>query len=483
MTLSVEMIAESMQPFGARVVMQQERTFAFRRVQMLTPESENTLEEDVLYVGEPKVIRRLPKGLLHDHFFVVRARPEDAEPVRPGVNALLYDEQYSLGAVTNHLLTLFDRLQTLEYQMRLAVRAHAGLEPLMEVGRKMIPDATIVVVDSAYNIIGATRERGSGNIYVDQMLEQGYYPIVQGCMQWISRAPLVAAVSEAGGLGLLSSSTFSSADELQAEIRKIKSMTSKPFAVNLTLMPSLVVPDYAGYIRVCAEEGVKVMETAGRPPKDDMVRAIKDAGMVLIHKCTTVKHALKAQSLGADMVVADGFECAGHPGENDLGTMVLTPRCVEALDIPVICAGGVSTGRQMAAALMLGAEGVYMGTRFLLSEECPVLPAVKNYLVEHANEMETILLLRSFQNSTRMYKSEVAKRVFAKEQAGCEFKDVAEDMAGKTACKMFFENADVENCGVICCGQTSGLIHDVLPVQTIIGQMMHECEATIAKFA
>lgn len=248
-------------------------------------------------------------------------------------------------------------------------------------------------------------------------------------------------------------------------------------------MPSLVVPDYAGYIRVCAEEGVKVMETAGRPPKDDMVRAIKDAGMVLIHKCTTVKHALKAQSLGADMVVADGFECAGHPGENDLGTMVLTPRCVEALDIPVICAGGVSTGRQMAAALMLGAEGVYMGTRFLLSEECPVLPAVKNYLVEHANEMETILLLRSFQNSTRMYKSEVAKRVFAKEQAGCEFKDVAEDMAGKTACKMFFENADVENCGVICCGQTSGLIHDVLPVQTIIGQMMHECEATIAKFA
>ena len=213
------------------------------------------------------------------------------------------------------------------------------------------------------------------------------------------------------------------------------------------------------------------------------IRQIKDAGMVLIHKCTTVKHALKAQSLGADMVVADGFECAGHPGENDLGTMVLTPRCVEALDIPVICAGGVSTGRQMAAALMLGAEGVYMGTRFLLSEECPVLPAVKNYLVEHANEMETILLLRSFQNSTRMYKSEVAKRVFAKEQAGCEFKDVAEDMAGKTACKMFFENADVENCGVICCGQTSGLIHDVLPVQTIIGQMMHECEATIAKFS
>ena len=250
-------------------------------------------------------------------------------------------------------------------------------------------------------------------------------------------------------------------------------------------------PDYLGALADCIQRtldrgGNVVIPSFAVGRTQELlyfIRQIKDAGMVLIHKCTTVKHALKAQSLGADMVVADGFECAGHPGENDLGTMVLTPRCVEALDIPVICAGGVSTGRQMAAALMLGAEGVYMGTRFLLSEECPVLPAVKNYLVEHANEMETILLLRSFQNSTRMYKSEVAKRVFAKEQAGCEFKDVAEDMAGKTACKMFFENADVENCGVICCGQTSGLIHDVLPVQTIIGQMMHECEATIAKFA
>lgn len=175
MTLSVALIAESMQPFGARIVMPQDRTFAFRRVQMLTPEVESALEEDVLYVSEPKVLRRIPKGQLHDHFFVVRARADDTEPVRPGVNALLYDEQYSLGTVTNHLLMLFDRLQTLEYQMRLAVRAHAGLELLMDVGRKMIPDATIVVVDSAYNIIGATRERGSENVYVDQMLEQGYY--------------------------------------------------------------------------------------------------------------------------------------------------------------------------------------------------------------------------------------------------------------------------------------------------------------------
>lgn len=308
------------------------------------------------------------------------------------------------------------------------------------------------------------------------------YPIIQGCMQWIATAELVGAVSEAGGLGILSSSTFATADDLQQEIRKIKAMTDKPFAVNLTLMPSLVVPDYAGYIRVCIEEGVKVMETAGRPPKEDMVKQIKDAGMILMHKCTTVKHALKAQSIGCDMVVADGCECGGHPGENDITTMVLTPSCVEALDIPVICAGGVATGRQMAAALMLGAEGVYMGSRFLLSDECPVLPQVKEYLAEKVTEMDTIICLRSFTNSTRMYKSSVTKSVVEREASGCEFKDVAEDMSGKTACKMFFENGDVENCGAICMGQTGGLIHSVKPVKTIIDEMMTECCETLGKF-
>lgn len=308
------------------------------------------------------------------------------------------------------------------------------------------------------------------------------YPIIQGCMQWISRAPLVAAVSEAGGLGLLSSSTFPDAEALRAEIHLIKEKTDKPFAVNLTLMPSLVVPDYEGYIRVCAEEGVKVMETAGRPPKPDMVDKIKSAGMLLIHKCTTVKHALKAESLGADMIVADGCECGGHPGENDITSMVLTPRCIEELHIPVILAGGVSTGRQMAAALMLGADGVYMGTRFLLTKECPVLDKVKQYLANNATEMDTILLLRSFTNTTRMYKSKVAQRVYDMEQKGCEFKDVQADVAGKTACKMFFENGDVENCGVICMGQTGGLIHEVLSVKEVIEGMVTECIEKLSKF-
>lgn len=308
------------------------------------------------------------------------------------------------------------------------------------------------------------------------------YPIVSGGMQWIANAGLVAAVSEAGGLGIMASSTCPTAEDLRTEIRKVKALTDKPFAVNLTFMPSRVMPDYDGYIRVCVEEGVKVMETSGRPASEERIKTMKEAGMILIHKCTTVKHALKAQSLGMDMVVADGFECAGHPGENDIGTIVLTPRCVEELDIPIITAGGISTGRQMAAALMLGAEGIYMGSRFLLTKECPVLDSVKQYLAENATEMDTIILLRSFKNSTRDYRSNVAKRIYEKEQEGCTFEDIAEDISGAAARKMFYENGDVENCGTICIGQTGGLIHSVVTVKEAIDEIMSECIASLGRF-
>ncbi len=308
------------------------------------------------------------------------------------------------------------------------------------------------------------------------------YPIFQGCMQWIPRAELVAAVSEAGGMGIISSSTFSSKEDLQAEIRKVKALTSKPFAVNLTLMPSLVVPDYMGYIQVCKEEGVTLMETAGRPPKPDMVAAIKDSGMLLMHKCTTVKHALKAQSIGADLVVADGCECAGHPGENDITPLVLTPAAVKALKIPVVTAGGVSNGKQMAAALMLGAEGVYMGTRFLLSKECPVLDSVKTFLAEKATEMDTAIVLRSYVNSSRIYNSTVAKSVLAREKAGAPFEEVMADVAGKTACKMFFENGDVDGTGIISLGETVGVIDDVPSCKEIIDGMMAECVTALSRF-
>ncbi|MGM9670926.1 MAG: NAD(P)H-dependent flavin oxidoreductase [Oscillospiraceae bacterium] len=307
------------------------------------------------------------------------------------------------------------------------------------------------------------------------------YPILQGAMQWIATPPLVAAVSNAGGLGILSSSTYPTPEELRAAIQEIKALTDKPFAVNLSIFPAAVPPDYVGYINVCHEEGVRLMETAGRSP-GELVELMKSYGMTIFHKCTTVKHALKAQSLGVDMIVADGFEAAGHPGENDIGSLVLTPRCVEALDIPVISCGGHSNGRSLAAALMLGAEGITMGTRFLVSQECPVLQSVKQFYADTVTEMDTILLLRSVTNTTRMYKSAVAKKVYELEQNKAPFEQIFPYMSGKVAAEMMFETGDIENTGTICCGETVGLIHDVPTVQEIIDRTMAECFEAIGKY-
>ena len=308
------------------------------------------------------------------------------------------------------------------------------------------------------------------------------YPIMQGCMQWIAKAELAAAVSEAGGLGIISSSTFFTAEDLRGEIKKVREKTDKPFAVNITFLPASFEPDFDGYIRVCIEEGVKIIETAGRLPSEERIAKIKGAGIIWIHKCTIVKHALKAQNAGCDMIVADGFECAGHPGENDIGSMVLTPSMIQALNIPVITAGGVGTGRQMAAALMLGAAGVYLGTRFLLTEECPVLDAVKKNIAEKATEMDTALMLRSYTNTTRVYKTHMTKSVIERERAGAKFPEVAGDINGAKVREMFFETGDVENSAYICVGETVGLIHDILPVKDAIESMMAECVETIHKF-
>ncbi len=308
------------------------------------------------------------------------------------------------------------------------------------------------------------------------------YPILQGCMQWIAKAELVAAVSEAGGLGIISSSTFETAEDLRAEIKKIRSMTSKPFAVNITNLPSSFVPDFAGYVRICVEEGVKIIETAGLLLAPELLAQIKEAGIIWIHKCTVVKHALKAQNAGCDMIVADGFECAGHPGEDDIGSMVLTPSMIQALKVPVITAGGVGTGRQMAAALMLGAEGVYMGTRFLLTKECPVMDSIKQQIAETATEMDTQLMLRAYRNTTRTYKTNMTKSVVEREKQGKPFSDVAPDINGVEVRKMFFETGDVNNSAYICVGETVGLIHDVPPVKEAIENIMNECVLVIGKF-
>lgn len=308
------------------------------------------------------------------------------------------------------------------------------------------------------------------------------YPIIQGSMQWIAKAELVSAVSKAGGLGTLASSTFFTAEDLRNEIKKIREITDKPFSVNITFLPASFEPDFDGYIRVCVEEGVKIIETAGRLPNADRIARIKDAGIIWLHKCTIVKHALKAQNAGCDMIVADGFECAGHPGENDIGSMVLTPSMVQALRIPVITAGGVGTGRQMAAALMLGAEGIYMGTRFLLTKECPVLDSVKNQIAASATEMDTLLMLRSYQNSTRTYKTNMTSSVVARERQGLPFSEVQPDISGKKVCEMFFETGDVNNSAYICVGETVGLVNDVVSAKEAIDNIMSECIETLGKF-
>ena len=224
-------------------------------------------------------------------------------------------------------------------------------------------------------------------------------PILSGAMQWLAKAELVAAVSNAGCLGVMSSATFATAEELREEIRKTKTLTDKPFAVNLTLMPSLAPPDYPAYVKVCGEEGIKIMETSGRLP-DKLMPMMKQYGMLVVHKCTCVKHAVKAESIGCDAVIIDGFDAAGHIGENDIGTMSLTPAAVDALSIPVICAGGVGDGRGLAAALMLGAEGVTVGTRFFLSEEAPAIGAFKAAVAENVTENDTTIVLRRFTNTT-----------------------------------------------------------------------------------
>lgn len=308
------------------------------------------------------------------------------------------------------------------------------------------------------------------------------YPIIAGGMAYISTPEFVAAVSNAGGLGILPSGTYTESEQLRADIKTVKALTDKPYAVNFTFMPSLNVVNYGDYLKVCIEEGVKIIETSGRPAGPEMMGAMKEAGMIIIHKCTTVKHALKARSLGADMVVADGCECAGHSGMNDIGTIVLTPRCVEELDIPIITAGGIATGAQMAAALMMGADGIYMGSRFLITHENPVLEKVKQYLVDNSDEMTTQYLMRSYKNTSRLYNSNVVKQALAIEMQGRPYEDMAELVSGKVSNKMFFENGDVENCGVITYGQSGGLIHEIKSVKEVIDDMMSGCLKALCRF-
>jgi nitronate monooxygenase len=307
------------------------------------------------------------------------------------------------------------------------------------------------------------------------------YPIIQGGMQWLGRAELAAAVSNAGGLGILTALTQPSPHALRDEIVRCRRMTELPFGVNLTILPSITPPPYAEYVSAIIEGGVKIVETAGNSPKE-FIQRFKAAGVAIVHKCTSVRHALSAERNGVDIVSIDGLECAGHPGEDDVGGMVLIPAAARALKIPVIASGGIADGFGMAAALMLGAEGVNMGTRFSVTQEAPMHPDIKQALVS-ASERDTRLIFRSLRNTARVFGNAVASEVIATEQrpGGCEFADVHALVAGARG-RDALQAGDVDG-GVITAGQCIGLIDDIPTCAELIERMVRDCREQLQRVA
>lgn len=299
------------------------------------------------------------------------------------------------------------------------------------------------------------------------------YPIIQGGMQWVGRAELASAVSNAGGLGILTALTQPTPDALAAEIERCRSMTDRPFGVNLTILPTASPPPYAEYLEVVIKTGVKVLETAGQSPKDFIERA-KAAGVVIVHKCTSVRHALSAERSGADAISIDGFECAGHPGEDDVGGLVLIPAAARQVKIPLVASGGIADGRGMAAALVLGAEGVNMGTRFCATQEAPIHDHIKQALV-NATERQTRLIFRTMHNTGRVLKNAISDEVVATEQrpGGCEFGDIRHLVAGARG-RDALQTGQVDG-GLVWAGQVVGLIEDIPSCEALIQRMVAEC--------
>jgi NAD(P)H-dependent flavin oxidoreductase YrpB (nitropropane dioxygenase family) len=299
------------------------------------------------------------------------------------------------------------------------------------------------------------------------------YPIIQGGMQWVGRAELASAVSNAGGLGILTALTQPTPEALREEIARCRTMTDKPFGVNLTLLPSINPPPYEKYLDVIIESGIKILETAGNNPKAFIEKA-KAAGVVIIHKCVAVRHALSAERNGVDVVSIDGFECAGHPGEDDIGGLVLIPAAAAKLKIPIVASGGIGDGRGMAAALALGAEGINMGTRFCATVEAPIHPNIKQALVD-ASERDTRLMFRKLHNTARVLKNAVSEEVVKIENRpeGASFEDIKHLVTGGRG-RIALENGD-PNGGVITAGQIVGLINDIPTCKELIDRIVKEC--------
>jgi nitronate monooxygenase len=307
-------------------------------------------------------------------------------------------------------------------------------------------------------------------------------PIVQGGLMWIARAELAAGVGNAGGIGFMTALTFPDAEALRAEIRKCKEMTDKPFGINLTFLPTLRPPDYPAYINVCIEEGVKFIETAGRNPEPYMEQ-IKSADIKVIHKCTSVRHALKAEKIGCDVVSIDGFEAAGHPGEDDVTSLILIPLTRDAIKIPIIASGGFADGRGLLAALGLGADGMNMGTRFVATREAPVHPNVKQSLIDHG-ELDTRLIMRTLRNTERVIRNPVVDQVLEIEgrEGETQIEDLVPFVSGLVG-KEMLENGEMEK-GILSAGQSMGLVKDVPTCQELLDRIMAEAEEIInAKFA
>jgi len=305
------------------------------------------------------------------------------------------------------------------------------------------------------------------------------YPIVQGGMHYVGFAELAAAVSNAGGLGTITGLTQKTADDLRQEIRKCHALTDKPFAVNLTFLPSLATPDYPAYVSAIVEEGVKVVETAGRNTQQVMP-ALKEAGVKVIHKCTSVRHSLKAQSIGCDAVSVDGFECGGHPGEDDVPNFILLPRASDELEIPIIASGGMADGRSLVAALALGADGINMGTRFMATKEAPIHTNVKEALLE-ATELDTRLVMRPLRNTERVLNNSAAQRLLDKEKSlGNDLKidDIIDEVAGVYPKVMM--DGEMET-GVWSCGMVVGLINDIPTCKELIDRTMAEARLILEK--
>lgn len=303
------------------------------------------------------------------------------------------------------------------------------------------------------------------------------YPIVQGGMMWVGTAELSSAVSNAGGLGILTALTQPTPETLAKEIERCRGMTDAPFGVNLTILPAIKPPPYEAYLDVILDAGIRILETAGNNPKAFIDKA-KARGVTLIHKCVAVRHALSAQRNGVDIISIDGFECAGHPGEDDVPGLVLIPLAVQALDVPVIASGGIGDGRGMAAALALGAEGVNMGTRFCATQEAPIHDNIKQALV-NANERDTRLILRSLHNTARVFRNAVSEEVAAAESrpGGCQFEDISPLVSGARGAAALADG-DVDG-GIITAGQVVGLIHDIPTCDVLIARMVAECRESL----